>query len=125
MKKNTIITLTALLLTACIFVVIAYSSKVENLGATGEGDWKRLTTGSDQAVTYGKAILHSIVIGTANDEVYVGDVLYSATASSSDNAVFDITATTPMVFPVETIFTFGIMANVTSTNGVVFITSPQ
>jgi len=95
----------------------------QQLGSVEIGDYIIKTTGTDQVISYGPAILHSIVFGTANDAVLIGDVL--STTSISTNPVFNITATVPQAFNVETIFKYGILANVTSSDGVVFIISPR
>ncbi len=97
----------------------------QQFGSVGEEDYKRLTSGSNQIVSYGPAILHSIVFGTANDSALIGDVRYTAGAVATSNSVFSITATVPSVFSVETIFPQGIMATVTSANGATFISSPR
>ena len=64
-------------------------------------------------------ILHRIIIGTANDSVVIAD----DTTTPSTNKMFQITATVPGTFDIETIFSKGLVANVTSTNGIIFITS--
>lgn len=95
----------------------------------GAGNWRVATTGVDQVISYGPAKLEKIVFGTANDAVQIGDVRYNpspiTTSSAGSNSVFKIISTVPQSFIVDTVFTQGIIANVTSTSGVVFILSPQ
>jgi hypothetical protein len=96
------------------------TEKIETLGTLGnEGEYTVATTNDWDAISYGTAILHKVIMTTANDSVYIAD----GTTTPSTNKAFQITATVPGTFDVEAIFESGIVANVTSSTGAVFIYS--
>lgn len=86
------------------------------------GDYKVVTTtgGNWNAVSTGPAILHKIIVGNANDEIRIAN----DTVSPSTTGLFYMKPTVPATFDMEIIFSQGIIAYVTSTNGIIFVTSP-
>lgn len=115
-----------------IFVRSNYDSQMKELtqsvkeivfgSADSIGNYAVVTTNNWGApISYVPAILHKVIIGTANDSVRIAD----DTITPSTNKVFQITATTPGTFDIEGLFNTGIVANVTSTTGVIFVFSPK
>ena len=129
MKSNKLllsVAIGALVLVGLVGLMSITAPKALTLGNADIGDYKVKTTGVDQVVSYGPAILRNIIFTKANDQVLIGDVKYgvASTSSAASNSVFKITASVPMVYPVNTTFLNGIIANVTATDGVVFTITP-
>lgn len=86
------------------------------------GDYKVVTTtsGNWDVVSTGPVVLHKIIVGNANDEIRIAN----DTVTPSTNGVFYMKPSVPTAFDMETIFSEGIVVDVTSTNGIIFVTSP-
>lgn len=120
-NKSLIIGLVSFMCVVLIFGGVFYSSKEKTtLGSTGAvGDYVIKTSGVTQVVSAVPLVLHKIIFGTANDVACIAD-----SASSSSGCTM-ITATVPQSFDMEMNLASGLTAYVTSTNGVIFITSPK
>jgi hypothetical protein len=116
-------------LLALLFITASYSfistgePVKEVLGALGtEGEYSVVTTTGEswEKISSVPVILHRVIFGTANDELY----LANATTTPSTNGAFYIKATVPATFDMDMIMSSGMVAYVTSTRGVIFVTSP-
>jgi hypothetical protein len=129
MKKTSVevkITIGIIITLVVLFLIGSYSGEISDkvsttLGATGNvGNYAVKTSGHNQVVSAVPIILHKIIIGTANDAISVAN----STTTPSTNGAFKITATVPQTFDMEMILNQGLVANVTSSSGAVFIYSP-
>lgn len=124
MKTNIKIGLISLVVVIVIFGAVLLSSRDNSvLGAISDGDYTVVTSTSNnwKIVSHGPAVLHKIIVGNANDEIYIAN----DTTTPSTNGAFYMKPTVPASFDFETLFSRGIEVNVTSTKGVIFVTSPQ
>lgn len=120
MNKKTI-TIVSIIVGTIILLAIIGTIPSNKFGAvSNEGEYKVLTTGQNQVVSYNKAVLHKVQL-SSGDIIIVGDSASSATT----NTVFKMTAGATGVYELDAIFNTGITVSVTSSNGAVFIFSRQ
>jgi len=81
----------------------------------------KTTTSGESVICAVPCVLHRIVFGTANDTL---KIINSPTANSGNTAM-TITATVPGTYNFETTFNTGLTTYVTSSTGVLFVTSPK
>jgi hypothetical protein len=81
----------------------------------------KTSTSGESVICAVPCVLHRIVFGTANDSLKIID----SPTINSGNSAMTITATVPTSLNFETTFSTGLTTYVTSTNGVLFVTSPK
>ena len=119
--KKIIIFIVSIVAILGIFFLIG-SSVESNLGGMGgtEGDYVRVTSGTNQVVSPTRAILHKVIIGAATDEVVIAD----HASSFLSNEVMHLDPSAAGVFILDTVFLNGITTSVTATDGMIFVISP-
>jgi len=126
---NLIIGIISLVIVISIFLFCGnVSDKIENitnnytqetLGSLGsQGEYAVKTTAHYQEIAKVPVVLHRIIVGTANDSVYFSN----SSVTPADNGML-ITATVPATFEIGAVYSAGLVANVTSTNGIIFVYS--
>jgi len=99
--------------------IISNVTNQNQLGSLeSQAEYTTVSNGHYNLISKTPIILHRIIAGS-NDVFYVSD----SNVTPSDNKGFLINATVPSIFEIGAIFMQGLIANVTSSDGVMFIYS--
>jgi len=122
MKQNTIIGLVSLLLIIIVGLFVLNAAKVStSLGGIADGDYTlKTSTGAQAVICSGPCVLHKIITSKAADTFEIRDA-----AASSSATPLAVTVVNPGNIDFDMNMVSGLTAYVTSTTGIVFVTSPR
>lgn len=123
MKQNIIITIISLCAILLIGIFVFKSAYQPSLGGIADGDYTMMTStgGVETVICHAPCVLHKIITSAATDLFGIRD---SATTGSGDTA-FQLTTVSPDEIDFNMNMIEGLTAYVTSSTGIIFITSPR
>jgi len=123
MKQNIIIAIISICAVMLIGIIVFSNAYKPSLGGIAEGDYTMMTStgGAETVICHAPCVLHKVITSAAADLFGIRD---SATTGSGDTA-FQLTVVSPDEVDFNMNMVEGLTAYVTSTGGVIFVTSPR